>query len=326
MISTKNIIVDYTEVPSTWVFEHYCKLNKKLTGQGEKIKSLFNKKDKVPSMCIYFDKVVNAYKFKDFSSGLCGSQVDLVKHIYGITFSEAAFKIINDYKEYLLHHKEYNSSEFKEYSNYKVDNHSVREWNTLDRDFWVRYNIGSSLLKEYNVKPLSEYTMSKTEDGTEQSITISGNYIYGYFKSDDTLYKIYQPKSKKKFIKVKSYIQGSDQLQGHPNLLITSSLKDIMSIKSLRVKVDCIAPDSENSFIAKSEILKLMEKYNISVMFDNDDAGIKAMQKYKEMYNFNVFLLPLSKDISDSIKDHGVKKVLYTFVPLLQRSFNNGKS
>ena len=46
MISTKNIIVDYTEVPSTWVFEHYCKLNKKLTGQGEKIKSLFNKKDK----------------------------------------------------------------------------------------------------------------------------------------------------------------------------------------------------------------------------------------------------------------------------------------
>ncbi len=47
---------------------------------------------------------------------------------------------------------------------------------------------------------------------------------------DGTLYKIYQPKvQKKKFIKVTDYIQGSDQLAGHNHLVITSSLKDILS-------------------------------------------------------------------------------------------------
>jgi DNA primase len=100
-----------------------------------------------------------------------------------------------------------------------------------------------------------------------------------------------------------------------------------MSIKSLKLNFDCIAPDSENTMISKEIITELMKKYkNISVMFDNDEAGIKAMKKYKELYNFNVFLLPLSKDISDSIKDYGFKKVFYTFVPLINKSFDNGKS
>jgi hypothetical protein len=320
MISTKNIITNYKDVPETWIFEHYCKLNKKLIGQNEKIKSMFNEKDKIPSMCIYFDKTFNCYKFKDFSSGYSGSGVDLVKYLFNIDFSSAAHKIISDYQEYLLYHKEYKLNEFKEYDNYKVTNYSIRLWNTLDREFWVKYNIGSKILNMYNVFPLLEYTMSKNENKVEKSITISGEYIYGYFKSDGSLYKIYQPKSKKKFIKVKQYIQGVEQLEGHTNLLITSSLKDIISIKSLGLNVDCIAPDSENTMIPKSELLKIIKKYKtVSVMFDNDDAGIASMMKYKEQYNFKVFILPMSKDISDSIKDFGVKKVLYTFVPILQK-------
>jgi DNA primase len=58
-------------------------------------------------------------------------------------------------------------------------------------------------------------------------------------------------------------------------------------------------------------------------MFDNDESGVKAMQKYKEKYPFvKVALLPLSKDISDSIKDHGAKKVREHLVPILNKKIN----
>ena len=61
MISIKNLIIDYKDIPETWIFEHYCKLNRKLIGQDEKIKSMFNSKDTVPSMCIYFNKSIGKY-------------------------------------------------------------------------------------------------------------------------------------------------------------------------------------------------------------------------------------------------------------------------
>lgn len=324
MLTTKNIILNYTDVPETWIFEHYCKLNRKLTGQDEKIKSMFNVKDSIPSMCIYFNKETGVYKFKDFSTGISGSAVDLVKAVHNISFRDATLRIINDYQNYLKNN-DYTLEEIKYQTRYKVISYNVRDWNILDRDFWVRYNIGSSILNKYNVRAIEDYTMEKIDDcGTVHSITISGNHIYGYFKSDGSLYKIYQPKNKKKkFIKVKPYIQGSEQLENNSKLLICSSLKDIMSIKSLKLKIDCVAPDSENTMINKTEMFNYIETYNgnVSVLFDNDDAGIEAMKKYKEMYNTNIFILPLSKDPSDSIKEHGVNKVLYTLVPLLQRSY-----
>jgi hypothetical protein len=328
MLSTKNVIIDYTDVPVTWIFETYCKLNNPLTGQNEKMKSLFNVNDKTPSMYVYFDPIQKIYKYKDFSTNKSGHGINLVMELFKINFADAANKIITEYKDYLKNNKEYKQSEFKECPKFKIGNYTVRSWNKTDADFWLTYNIGTTILNKYNVKPLENYTLEKNDDGSVlETVTISNGYSYGYFKNDGSLYKIYQPKSSKKFLKINSYIQGSDQLENHHNLLITSSLKDVMSIKSLKLNFDCIAPDSENTMISKEVIKDLIKKYkNISVMFDNDEAGINAMKKYKELYDFNVFLLPLSKDLSDSIKDYGFKKVFYTFVPLINKSFDNGKS
>jgi hypothetical protein len=165
------------------------------------------------------------------------------------------------------------------------------------------------------------------KDGKE--LCIKGLYLYGYFKADGTLYKIYQPKTlDKKFIKVTNYLQGMHQCTGEKYLIITSSLKDIMSIKSLKLRdLDIIAPDSENT-ILKSEVMDdLQNKYKkIIVLFDNDDAGIKAMQAYKEKYPYiETTLLPMSKDVSDSIKDFGAKEVRNRLVPILDKKLSDGK-
>ena len=61
MISTKILIPDIKSVPVTWVFEHYCRLDQKLTGQDIKIKSVFNPSERTPSMFIYFKQDKEKY-------------------------------------------------------------------------------------------------------------------------------------------------------------------------------------------------------------------------------------------------------------------------
>jgi hypothetical protein len=158
-------------------------------------------------------------------------------------------------------------------------------------------------------------------------IEVKGSYIYGYFKKDESLYKVYQPKNlDKKFINIKSYVQGVEQCKpAQKHLIITSSLKDVMSLKSLKLShLNIVAAASENSMLPSSDIECWYNEYeNIIVMFDNDKAGIDAMEKYREKYSFiKTALLPLSKDISDSIRDYGAKKVRDYIVPILNKKIN----
>ena len=321
MFKTKSLVHDIKNVPTTWIFEHFCHLKEKLTGQDVKIKSLFNPKERTPSMCIYMNKS-NTYKYKDFSTGRAGSAIDLVKDITQLPFHKTCLLIIEKYNDYVLHNNGgYDIEKFQRASKYKVTSYKLRTWTTQDQYFWTQFNIGSKLLEAHNVKPLESYCMTKDED----KLCIKGLYLYGYFKADGSLYKIYQPKTlDKKFIKVTDYIQGMHQCTGEKNLLITSSLKDIMSIKSLKLAIDVIAPDSENTMIKHDIMEELDRKYKkIIVMFDNDDAGIKAMQTYKEKFPFvETALLPMSKDVSDSIKDFGAKEVRNRIVPILDKKLN----
>lgn len=314
MLSTKFLVHDVHDVPVVWIFENYARLPYKLNGQDIKIKSIWNHKDRTPSMCIYLDKGKNVYKFKDFSTGRQGSAIDLVKDLFNEEFFSASKRIVHDYNDFVLHNNGgYNVDEFKQHSKYQVCSYSSRQWNTKDQYYWTQFNIGSRILEGYNVRPLEDYTMCKTEEnGEDKLLTISSSYMYGYFRNNGELYKIYQPKVKeKKFIKVCNYLQGSDQLTGKPHLMIVSSLKDLMSIRSLKIPgYDYVAPDSENSMIPKAQMLEYTEQYtNIHMILDNDEAGRKAMTKYTDHYDVTAFNLELSKDIADSVRDYGPKHV-----------------
>ena len=321
MFKTKNLVHDVKDVPIPWIFQHFCKLKEKLAGQDIKIKSLFNPNERTPSMCIYTNGS-NTYKYKDFSTGKGGSGVDLVKDLYGLSFHKAAQLIIENYNDYVLHNNGgYDLEDFQRASKYKVTSHKLRGWSTQDQYFWTQFNIGSKLLEAHNVKPLESYCMTKDD----KELCIKGLYLYGYFKDDGTLYKIYQPKTlDKKFIKVGNYVQGWEQLNDYSNLIITSSLKDVMSIKSLKLRIDVIAPDSENTMLKQDVMEELASKYEkIIVLFDYDDAGIASMQAYKEKYPFiETTVLPMSKDVSDSIKDSGAKEVMMRLVPILDKKIH----
>lgn len=325
MISTKNLICDLTDVPREWVFEHYLNLTEKLTGQDIKMKSIFNTREKTPSMCIYLDRN-GIYKYKDFSSGNGGDAISLVQTLFNLpSRGSASYKIVEDYNQYVLNNGYNPIKSYKQHSKFKVTDYEMRHWNTLDQKYWMGFHIGSRLLSRYNVVPLEYYIMQKTdENDSVSSMTIKGNYIYGYFREDGTLYKIYQPKVKEsKFIKVRDYIQGTEQLVfDKPYLIITSSLKDLMAYHKLKISnSEAIAPDSENTMIPENIMSSISSKYQgVCVLFDNDEAGIRAAEKYKLRYGFDYVVLELEKDLSDAIKVHGIDKVRESLLPLLKNS------
>jgi hypothetical protein len=326
MISTKNLISDLKDVPREWVFEYYLNLKEKLTGQDIKILSAFNSKDKVPSMCIYHDLNTGFYKFKDFSSGNQGDSIELVKALFNMpTRGHATNKILSDYQEYVSNNTNLEQREFKIHDKFKVVDFEIRHWNTLDQQYWMRYKIGSKLLEHYNVRPLKYFTMEKKDlDDTLVSFKFERPYMYGYFRNDGALYKIYMPKNiDKKFIKAQNYVQGIDQLTFEKDyLVITSSLKDLMAFQKLQiVNAESIAPDSENTMIGEVIMNKLSKKYkSVIVLFDNDAPGIKAAERYKVKYGFNYVTLIMEKDLSDSIEKHGVDKTRGMLLPLLKQA------
>lgn len=327
MINTKSLISELSEVPREWVFEFYLKLNEKLCGQDVRIKSPFNLGDKNPSAYIYYSKTSGRYKFKDFSTDINGDGITLVQQLFKLsTRGEAAHKVMTDYNQFILNDKEdYSLREFKIQQKYKVINFVKRGWTNLDQKFWMSFHIGSKLLEHYNVWPLESYTMAKEIDGELKMLEIKErHYIYGYFRADGTLYKIYQPMVRdSKFIKTREYVQGTDQLHYRGEfLVINSSLKDIMGFQKLGFRnIETVAPDSENTLIPTHVMSSYKLRYKgICTLFDNDEPGIKAMKKYEDAYQIKGALLPMSKDLSDSMRDAGVQEVKKVLTPILQQA------
>jgi hypothetical protein len=308
--------------PSYWVFETYCNLSIKLTGQTEKIKSIFNPSERTASFVIYVKN--NQYYFKDFSTGVSGDKINLVMKLYNLSFSEALYKIKGDYLNYMSGNPNDIDREFKVQPKYSVSKFNKRNWSKDDAAFWTKYAISSKVLEEYNVISINDFFLQKEEYGIENKIRVSNTMIYGYCRTDGTLYKIYQPTVGRKFMKIKDYIQGTDQLKfNQPNLIITSSLKDIMCLKAFGFNAEYIAPDSETCIIPNAIMAMYKMKYkNIITLFDNDAAGTIATEKFTKLYDTKGVILPLSKDVSDSVRDYGLEKTREVLYPLLKEAIN----
>ena len=323
MLNTKNLVLEINDVPSYWVFKYYLNLSESLTGQDIKIFSIFNPNERTPSLCIYVDQKLQQYKFKCFSTGKNGSKIDLIKLMFNLDYSSAVRTIINDYNEYVKN-EDFIEINFKPVAKWEIDFIKLRSWNEEDAEYWLSYRIGMSLLNEYNVKPIEYFNLVKEESGKVDIIKISASYIYGYYNMHDEIYKIYQPKSLHKFHKIKSHIQGIDQLKyDKPYLVICSSLKDAMCLKSIGYNVEVLAPESENTIIKPHIIEYLKKKYQkVITLFDNDNAGKDAVVKYKDTYGINGCTLEICKDISDAIQKYGLEKV-HTELKLLLKTTTN---
>jgi hypothetical protein len=307
--------ISIDKIPSTWIFEYYGNLPEKLHGQDLKILSIFST-EKTPSLSFFCKN--GRYRFNCFSSGYAGDAIDFVMKVFSISYRDAVNKILIDFAREGSISK---NIPVIDAPKFKISSYTKRQWNELDAKFWSQFGIGSKILEKYNVSPLLEYTSSKQTSEGVLDFTVKSNHVYGYFRSDGTLYKIYRPmKDEFRFLNVSPYVQGLEQLTYESDILvITSSLKDLMSLVMLEMNVEAIAPSSENSMLQKPLLSACALKYKrIVTLFDNDAAGHKAMKRYEEMYNIPGIYLNLSKDLSDSIKEFGVIKTKQCLKPLIE--------
>lgn len=323
MYNSKNKVYDIDKIPSYWVFNHYLDLEEELKGQRVNITSLWNKNERTPSMYIFVHKDKNEYYFKDFSSGKYGNKVGFVQELFGISYNEAVHKIISDF----------NNSEDEVIpidvspaeNNWIIKSITTRDWNDSDISYWQSFNISKELLISHCVKPLDYYFLQRNNGYLKEDIRIKKPNMYGYYDKNDNLCKVYSPFDEDfKFYIIEPIVHGLDQLTySKSNLVICSSLKDLMSLSSFGLNLEAIAANSETTMIEPYLINYLKKKYDkVITLLDCDNAGIKAMKRYKELYNLDSVLFEMEKDISDSIKVHGPKKVYNQLYPILRANLH----
>jgi hypothetical protein len=314
-----NLTSDTYPVPNTWIFEKILNLSGKLNGDTITILSVFNVRDKVPSMKIYYSD--EGYRFKDFSSGNYGDGIELYSLMAGVTRIKAKEELYELWKK-----NTHVTIDFKyEKAKKNITNYVLKPWSSIDVSYWKRRQTSSKQLEHFNIKPLKEYTLEIIRNNTKTIRIFNEPLMYGYFTKENVLYKIYKPGNKTaKFIEVFSYLQGEDQLTyNKPYLIIMSSLKDIVGITNLKYNdIEYVAADSENILIPKEKIDYYKSKYKqVSVLFDNDKAGLNGMIQYKETYNIPGIIFNVEKDVDECIVQHGLKNTRLFLTPILKKHY-----
>jgi hypothetical protein len=135
--------------------------------------------------------------------------------------------------------------------------------------------------------------------------------IYAY-RLGTSMYKLYKPYEKRG----RKWIGNPDtgNLQGYnqlpwvgDSLIITKSLKDVMVLSVLGY--NAVATHSESTGLDPVTLKTLEDRFkDITIFYDNDQAGITGAKKLCRAHDFNGIIIPLEyevKDISDFIVKYG---------------------
>jgi DNA primase len=96
-----------------------------------------------------------------------------------------------------------------------------------------------------------------------------------------------------------------------------------MTLDAMNFNLEVIAPDSENSSLKPHLLNNLKSKYKkIITVFDNDEAGIAAMDKYRTEHGINGCFYPYAKDISDGVRENGLSSVRNVMERIMLETIN----
>lgn len=195
-----------------------------------------------------------------------------------------------------------------------------REWSKIDADYWSSFGITYKVLKYYKVFPVSHIFVNST-------VIKADELAYVFVENKDGLetFKIYQPfnKSGLKWLSShnNSVWQGWSQLpESHHSLIITKSLKDVMTIVSI-TGLPATAMQSENVKPKPQIIEELKKRFEtIYVLYDNDYDKVENIGK-KLGDNLSIEIggsirieIPDDKkvtDISEYSEKYGSKEAAY---------------
>lgn len=260
--------------------------------------------------------------YKDFATGEFYGCFQYVMKLYGYNFGECLNKVASDFnldfstdkKGKLLDPNNVINKIRKKNVDIKIKS---KEYTTKDIAFWNKFGITKDTLDLYNVKSLEYYWVEGNR------FHVKDEYVFAY-SYGNYLYKIYQPYNTEwKWIgNIKSdVVQGYKQLPFDGELLfITSSLKDVMTLKELGYLA--VAPASESTLIPDKIIKELKIRFDkIYIYYDNDNPGLNLAKVASEQYQLPYIYHPIcfkDKDPSDLYKNQGKEVVINTINKLIK--------
>lgn len=214
--------------------------------------------------------------------------IEIVALKYNTTRSQAVQIITDDLKlnpaTFIINKQQNSIQEESKGVSFKVH---TRPYQLHDKLYWQQFGIDLKTLKMFNVKPIQHYD-SNANGGFSRKYTYNNNEDVAYLYSFDSgRVKIYRPNNKEG--KWRSNSKDEDvfglnllhkeieEVKGQ--VIISSGQKDLMCLKTMGFY--SIAPQSEGRMFDWNIILELVMMYDLNVIFlyDNDETGIKMMQK-----------------------------------------------
>lgn len=283
-------------------------------------------------------KVGNNYKltWKCFSTGKGGDLINLVSELYNLSFKDSINKIAHDYFKFNQNSK---VERINLYDNLKNSNININldptkiEVILFDKEpisfieYWKQFYIEKNLLDLYDIKACKEVWINDNlySGYTDKNIVI--RYLV------NSKYKIYKPFEKKEFKWRTTFdskcIFGFKQLDySLDTIIISKSSKDVVVWRLLGYNAITLPAESSRLWKELVEWLYSKFKYVISIL-DNDQAGVKAMVKYKEDWNIPFIILPdlgieyQCKDLAEIIFSVGYIETKVLVTELINNKINN---
>lgn len=263
---------------------------------GNTIPSPF-RSDSNPSFAVFLDNKTYIWKGRDFATGRVYSPYEarelLGRGAFDIQVPEHIKKVAKSTST---------SSKFL----YIVPD----EWRYHHKKYWEQYHINPDLYPIVGLTPISKAIMVYDRQSTS---TLPVDTLSFAYKFPSHRVKIYNPYSTKcKWVgNTNVYdVYGIDSISGKDSLIITSSAKDLLVLKTYLKDYDIVAPNGEGYSIPYD----LISKYtNVYLWYDNDEAGIKYANKWKQQYpHIQIIQQPKYKDPSDWIANS--KEEFYEYV------------
>lgn len=254
--------------------------------------------------------------WRDFATGQYGDCFDFLRHKFGLSFRQALIKVVRDFNLPLSYEKDVKVpvltrsviQEDRVIAMPEKNKLSVRvqPFTNADKEYWSKYGIPSTMLKEYNVHSIG---MVFSGDRIISRYKAS-NPIYGYlfFKDGEYTWKIYKPLEPSRQYKWmsntnKSILQGWDQMPETGNLLIINkSLKDVMVMKLLGY--NGVAMQSESQMIKPIVMEELQRRFvTVVILQDFDLAGVKNSNRHYKEYGIHPMFMQKWGQRGNGLKD-----------------------
>lgn len=203
-----------------------------------------------------------------------------------------------------------------------------RNWRKEDKEVWNYGGINRASLEYERCLPIDTY-WTNSRDNVMKSFHVKDSLAYGYMVNDHR--KIYKPNGIPKFISnmTQDDIGGRLPFRDNKHLVISKSIKDYLILESMGF--DCRFLPSESIYLSESTIPLFSKFKRVSIFMDNDDAGKKALERYRKQTetlniqtDFNFVHLPEESievtDPFDSVKHFGYDRSKKTINEILKNA------